>query len=102
MMQLLNEDNFKQEVGKNDLNFILFSADWCGPCKVMTPALQAMASELKLNVYKVKADQNINLSKEFSVMGIPHLVVIKNGAVVDTMTGFKSDIALRAFLEKNI
>lgn len=101
-MQLLNEDNFRQEIDKNELNFVLFSADWCGPCKAMTPSLESLASNLNLNVYKVKADQSINLSSEFSVMGIPHLVVIKNGLVTDTMTGFKSEIALKAFLEKHI
>lgn len=90
-MAVLNitKDNFQKEVMESDKVVLLdFWADWCGPCKMMAPQIDAIAEERPdLKVGKVNVDQQQELAIEFQVMSIPTLVVIKNGEVVNKSIG---------------
>jgi thioredoxin 1 len=90
-MAVLNitKDNFQKEVMESDKVVLLdFWADWCGPCKMMAPQIDAIAEERPdLKVGKVNVDQQQELAVEFQVMSIPTLVVIKNGEVVKKSIG---------------
>ena len=90
-VKVLNESNFREETSSG-LILIDFYADWCGPCKRMTPILNEIASEYgdKVTVAKVNVDSNPQLSRQFGVRGIPMFVVIKDGNRVDVTTGAKS------------
>ena len=93
----INEENFENEVLKSDKTVILdFYADWCGPCKMMSPIVDEIAEELgdKVKVGKVNSDENIDLAEKYGIMSIPTIMIIKNGEVSKTFVGVtnKSDI----------
>ena len=93
----INEENFENEVLKSDKTVILdFYADWCGPCKMMSPIVDEIAEELgdKVKAGKVNSDENIDLAEKYGIMSIPTIMIIKNGEVSKTFVGVtnKSDI----------
>lgn len=67
-----------------------FYADWCQPCKNISPYLEKLADEHNLTVGKCNIEENDNLIDEYEVRNIPTLIFIRDGKVVDKMTGFKS------------
>lgn len=83
-------DNFESEVLKSDKPVILdFYADWCGPCKMMSPVIDSISEELgdKVKVGKVNSDEEMDLAEQFGIMSIPTIIVFKNGAVDKTFVG---------------
>lgn len=93
----LTSENFDNEVKKADKTVLVdFYADWCGPCKMMSPIIDEIAEELgdNIKVGKVDSDENIELAEEFGIMSIPTILVFKNGQVVKTFNGVtaKSEI----------
>lgn len=84
------EENFENEVLKSDKPVILdFYADWCGPCKMMSPIIEEIAYELgdKAKVGKVNSDENMNLAEKYGIMSIPTIMIIKDGEVAKTFVG---------------
>lgn len=86
----VSEENFEEEVMKSEKPVILdFYADWCGPCKMMSPIIDGIAEELgeEVKVGKVNTDENLDLAQKFSIMSIPTIMVFKNGNVAKTFVG---------------
>jgi thioredoxin 2 len=77
-------------------------APWCGPCRMVSPALEALARERagQLKLVKVDVDQSPQVSQRFAVQGIPTLLVIRDGDVVARQTGAAPEPALRAWLDQ--
>jgi len=75
-------------------------APWCGPCRMVSPALEQLAGELagRLKLVKVNADEAPEVSRRFEVQAIPTLVLLDRGAVVDRQTGAAPVTTLRAWL----
>ena len=89
----LKEENFEEEVLKSEKTVLIdFYADWCGPCKMMSPVIDEIAKELgdKIKVGKVNTDENINLAEKYNIMSIPTIMVFKNGELVKTFIGVTS------------
>ena len=90
-MSAVNIDlkNFRQEVLESDKPVLLdFWAPWCGPCRMVVPMVAAIAEERSdIKVGKVNIDEEFELARQFGVMTIPTLVVIKNGQVVRQVSG---------------
>lgn len=89
--------NFESEVLKSEVPVLIdFYADWCGPCRMLSPVLEEAAKELgdSVKVGKVNCDEDANLAAKYGVTNIPCLVVIKGGAEVNRSVGFipKEDI----------
>ena len=90
-------DNFQEEVLKSNKPVLIdFYADWCGPCRMMTPIIDQIAEEMsdKIKVGKVNVDENQELAMEYGVMSIPTIVIIENSKVKNTLVGVrdKNDI----------
>ena len=89
----LNNENFKTEVlESNKVVLIDFFADWCGPCKMMSPVIDEIANEVSENVKvcKLNVDEAQDIAIQYNVMSIPTLVIIKDGNVVDTLVGLRA------------
>jgi thioredoxin 1 len=82
--------NFELEVIKSEKPVLVdFWAEWCGPCKALSPILDEIASEMdgKANIVKVNVDQAQDLAQKFGIRGIPTLIFFKNGEVKSTLVG---------------
>lgn len=85
----LNHENFEEEVLKSKKTVLIdFFADWCGPCKMMSPIVEAIAEENPaVKVGKINVDEEEELAIQYQVMSIPTFLIIKNGEVVDKIVG---------------
>lgn len=89
-------ETFEHEVLQSaQPSLVDFYADWCGPCRAMSPVVDALAAELpQANVVKVNIDDAPELATRFGVQSIPTFVVVRNGAVVKKLVGVQSKQAL--------
>ncbi|MBQ7148157.1 MAG: thioredoxin [Pseudobutyrivibrio sp.] len=89
---------------KSGISVLDFNAVWCGPCKMLGPVLEEVSEELsgQANFYSVDTDENPDLAKEYGIMNIPALVVLKDGQKVDMNVGFVPKEALMDFVSKNL
>ena len=86
----LNEKNFDEEVLRSDKPVLIdFWASWCGPCKMMSPVIDAIAEEMgeKVKVCKINIDEEQNLAVKYNVMSIPTFIVLKDGKEVSRSVG---------------
>lgn len=85
----INRSNFRQEVLESEKPVLLdFWAPWCGPCRMVVPMVEQIADERPdIKVGKVNIDEEFELAREFGVMTIPTLVVLKEGRVVRQTSG---------------
>ena len=84
--------NFENELLRSDKPVLLdFYADWCGPCKMLSPVLSEIADEYAdvLRVAKVNVDDEPELAMKFKVSSIPMLVLFKNGKIISTSVGYR-------------
>ncbi len=92
----VNDNTFEQEVLKSNIPVLVdFYADWCGPCKMLSPTVDEVAAENDdIKVVKVNVDESQDTAIKYQVMSIPTLVVIKNGNEVNRSVGVidKSEI----------
>lgn len=86
----LTEQNFKDTVAKGKI-MIDFWADWCGPCRILSPVVEEIASEQsEVSIAKVNVDDYPELAGQHGVMSIPTLIFMKDGEVIDTSVGVVS------------
>ncbi len=85
-----NENDFEDEVLRSKLPVIVdFWAEWCGPCKMLTPILEELSDEMKdeINVVKVNLDENQDLAMKYSIRSIPTMLLFNDGNLIDTKVG---------------
>jgi thioredoxin 1 len=86
----LTDSNFETEVLKSDKPFLVdFWAEWCVPCKMVSPAVSELAEELKdhMRVGKINVDENPKTTQDYSVFSIPSLKIFKGGKIVGEIVG---------------
>ena len=101
----VTDDSFEAEVLQSTQPVLVdYWAEWCGPCKMIAPILDEVASEYagKLKVAKLNIDDNQATPGKFGIRGIPTLMLFKNGAVEATKVGALSKSQLTAFLDANL
>jgi len=101
----VSDESFEQEVLQCDKPVLIdYWAEWCGPCKMIAPVLDEVASEYsdKIRVAKLNIDDNPATPPKYGIRGIPTLMLFKNGEVEATKVGAVSKAQLTAFLDENI
>lgn len=86
------DQNFEEQVLKNNLAVLVdFRADWCGPCKLLDPLLEELATEYdgKIVMGSLDVDANQQTAMKYAVMSIPTVLIFKNGSVVKQMVGYQ-------------
>jgi thioredoxin 1 len=100
-----SDSSFDQDVLKAQQPVLLdFWAEWCGPCKMIAPILDEIATEYggRLKIAKLNIDQNPQTPPKFGIRGIPTLILFKNGAVEAQKVGALSKSQLAAFLDQHL
>ena len=84
--------NFEEVIKNNSLVLVDFYAEWCGPCKMLSPIIHEIKEEMKDKVYviKINVDEEDELANKFGVYSIPTLVLIKNGKEIDRKVGYNT------------
>jgi thioredoxin 1 len=101
----VDERSFEREVLHSpDPVLVDFWAPWCGPCRMIAPVLDRLASEYsgRLRIAKLNVDENPRLASHYGVQGIPHLIIFKGGRPAERIVGAYPEPALRGFIERNI
>ena len=98
----VTDETFEADVLKNDKPVLVdYWAEWCGPCKMVAPVLDAIAEEHgdRLDIVKLNVDENPVITQKYGILNIPTLGVFKNGEVVKELVGARSKSALLRELE---
>lgn len=100
----LNESNFDEVISTNDVVLVDFWADWCGPCKMLSPVIEEIAADYdgKISVGKVNVDDNTSLAERYGIMSIPAVFIFKNGEVKEKLIGFRQKAQISVAIDKNL
>lgn len=102
----LTDTNFEAEILKSDnLALVDFWASWCGPCKMLSPVIDELASDYadkKVIIGKVNVDNNPALSTKYGIKSIPTILIIKNGKVLETLQGSRPKSYFSDAIERHL
>ncbi len=104
-MQTFTDQNFEAEVLKADKPVLVdFWAEWCAPCRMMAPALDAVAEQYadRVKFGKLNVDENQSVTGRYQIRGIPTLLIFKNGEVREQFVGATSKESIAKMLERNL
>ncbi len=103
--EIASTQQFEQEV-LNSANpvFVDFWAEWCGPCKAVSPTVEEVSKDYdgKVDFVKVNVDQNNELASKYNVLSIPNLVIFQNGKVIAQTAGAASKDKIKAYIDQHI
>lgn len=103
---IFTDQNFKQEVEENKgLTLVDFFAEWCGPCKLLAPVINELIEEYKgksVKIGKLNVDENKETANKYNIMGIPAIIIFKDGKIIKQLTGYQPKEALKELIDKNI
>ena len=96
----INKNNFQNEIMNSEKTVLLdFWAPWCAPCRMLAPVVEEIASECAdIKVGKINIDEQSELANKFGIMSIPTLVVMKNGKIVQQVSGARAKNAILQML----
>lgn len=102
---LVTDDSFDAEVLQSTTPVLVdFWAEWCGPCKMIAPTVEAVAEEFagKVKVTKVNVDESNKTATEYNIRGIPTLMIFKDGKIAASKTGALTKAQLADFINNNL
>ena len=102
---IINDNSFEKEVLKSEnLTLVDFWAEWCGPCKMIGPALEEISEEMKddVRITKLNIDENPATPQKYNVRGIPTLLLFKNGEVIAEKVGALPKAQLPEWISSNV
>ncbi len=96
--------NFQEQINSEIPVLVDFYAQWCGPCKTLSPILEQIEKEYegKVNILKVDVDENPELASQFNIKSIPTLMLFKKGNILQTMKGFLGKDKIKEFITISI
>ena len=96
--------NFEEKVIKSEKPVLIdFWAEWCGPCRMLAPTVEAIAKEIEdLKVGKIDVDVEQQLAVQFGIESIPTLIIVKNGEIAGKLIGYNSKLIVEGFINKTI
>ena len=101
----ITDDSFEADVLNSEIPVVVdYWAEWCGPCKMIGPILEELASEFgdKVKIAKLNIDENQTTPPKYGIRGIPTLMIFKNGEVADQKVGAMSKSQLEAFIQQHV
>ena len=105
MKEITSTQQFEQEVlNSSKPVFVDFWAEWCGPCRMVSPTVEELSGEYegKVDFVKVNVDQNNELSQKYGIFSIPTLAIFENGKVIAQTAGAASKDKIRSYIDSNI
>lgn len=102
-MKIINKNEFDSTI-KEGVVLVDFFAEWCGPCKMISPVLEELSEEYngKATIVKVNVDNDPEVASKYGVMSIPNLVLFKDGNVIKQVVGFQPKPALKELINAAI
>ena len=101
----VNDNEFNEKVLSSDkLVLCDFWAEWCGPCKQISPILENLAKEFEneVTIAKINIDDNPDIPSKYNIMSIPSLLLFKNGELISTQVGLQEQPVLSDWVKQNI
>lgn len=96
-----SKEEYSELLNNNELVFVDFYADWCGPCKMLAPVVEQIAEEVKDVVFvKVNVDTTPDIASRYGIMSIPTLIAFKDGQIAGTSVGFQPKEALMSVVNQ--
>jgi thioredoxin 1 len=104
-VKAITDSNFETEVMKSDLPVLVdFWAEWCGPCRMMTPVVESVAQKFAgtAKIVKLNVDDNPSVTQRFGIKGIPTMIVFKGGKEAERLVGATNEQAVARIIEEQI
>jgi len=105
MKEVNGQEQWQNEVINSDKPvFVDFWAEWCGPCRIVSPTVEELSKEYndKVNFVKVNVDKNNELASKYNVFSIPTLAIFRNGKIIVQTAGAASKESLRTYIDKHV
>ena len=102
-MKILNSNEFDNAIASG-IVLVDFYADWCGPCKMLTPVLESVANKLdgKVKIVKVDVDESPDLAQRFGIMSVPTMILFKKGQQAAAFSGYMPEAMLMQNIESKL